>query len=346
MLTEKEKQLLEAEDEYWFEELFYRDLESLSSSDIACCDECYDDFLECWPHAYSADQATFQCNSIDLSCFYSGSRLRDVYSEEEFFKFLKLVPCPRCGNELKHNIWPYELPFDVVNGFEVKINEISAISQSTPFLLLKHDFAKEVSDALISLAGKTSKNTLSINLFRARDTNSLNSTDTNEFDFPPHSVVSEGRYNHSGMPVLYLGSSPETCYREMREAPCHIAEISIGKSIRVLDLTNSYEAHAEYSDLLSTLVYSALMSAKQDNTGWHKPKYVFSRFVADCAKFAGFDAIKYPSTRADDESFNIVLLNSELSLTNGSDVIKVFEYNGSESPNKSSKRDAVTGAPS
>lgn len=334
MLTDKEKKILEAEDEYCFEELFYRDLESWFSSDIACCDECYDEFLEYWPHAYSADKAAFQCNSIDLSCFYSGSSLREVYSEEEFFKFLKLVPCPRCGSELKYNIWPYELPFHIVDDFEVKMNEISAISQSTPFLLLKHEFAKEVSEALLSLAGKTPKITLSLSLFRARGTNSLNSTETKEFDFPPHSVVSEGRYNHSGVPVLYLGSSPETCYREMREAPCHIAEIRIGNSLRVLDLTDSYEAHAEHTDLLSTLVYSALMSAKQDNTGWHKPKYVFSRFVADCAKFAGFDAIKYPSTRTDDESFNIVLLNSEFSLNNASDVLKVIEYSGSESPNK------------
>jgi hypothetical protein len=341
MITHKEKTLLEAEDKYWFEELFYREIESFCSSDIACCDECYDEFLECWPHAYSANKAEFQCNSIDLSWFYSGSRLRDVYSEEEFFKFLKLVPCPRCGRELKYNIWHYELPLD---GFEVKIDEISAISQSTPFLLLKHEFAKEVSDVLISLAGNTSKNTLSLSLFRARASNSLKSIDTKEFDFPPHSVVSEGRYNHSGMPVLYLGSSPETCFREMREAPCQIAEIRIGKSIKILDLTNSYEAHAEHSDLLTTLVYSALMSAKQVNTGLHKPTYVFSRFVADCAKFAGFDAIKYPSTRTDNESFNIVLLNSELSLNNSSDVIRVFEYNGNESPNKSSNSDALISA--
>ncbi|MFM5556731.1 RES family NAD+ phosphorylase [Aeromonas rivipollensis] len=327
-LTPDEKLQLEAEDKYWFEELFYRDLEGWFSSDIACCDECYDDFLDCWPHAYSADKAAFQSNGIGLDSFYSGSRLQDVYTEEEFFKFLKLVPCPRCGSELKDNIWPYELPFDVVSGFEEKIIEISQISQSTPFMLLKHDFAQAVSNALASLVEHTSRENISLSLYRARASATLTSIDKDAFDFPPQNIVSEGRYNHAGIPVLYLASSPETCFKEMRETACHIAEIKLGRDIKLLDLTNSYDAHQEHSDLLSTLVYSALMSAKQDNTGWYKPKYVFSRFVADCALFSGFDAIKYPSTRAEDESFNIVLLNRELALKKDSEIVRIFEYNG------------------
>ncbi|MNI55468.1 RES domain protein [compost metagenome] len=156
----------------------------------------------------------------------------------------------------------------------------------------------------------------------------MTSIDKDAFDFPPQNIVSEGRYNHAGIPVLYLASSPETCFKEMRETACHIAEIKLGRDIKLLDLTNSYDAHQEHYDLLSTLVYSALMSAKQDNTGWYKPKYVFSRFVADCALFSGFDAIKYPSTRAEDESFNIVLLNRELALKKDSEIVRIFEYNG------------------
>lgn len=55
MLTPEERSVIEEEDQYCFDELFYRDLESWFSSDIACCDNCYDDFLENWPHAYAAD---------------------------------------------------------------------------------------------------------------------------------------------------------------------------------------------------------------------------------------------------------------------------------------------------
>lgn len=326
MITQEERSLLEDEDQFWFEEYFYRDLDGWFSSDIACCDECYNEFLEYWPHAYSADKAAFQCSGIDLHCFYSGSRLSDVYTEEQFFRLLKLVPCPRCGSDLKYNIWPYTLPFDVIPGFESILLEISEISKSTPFLLLKHKFAQEVYETISNLAGKTESVQLSESLYRARTIVSLNGTDIIEFDFPPNRIVPEGRYNHSGMPVLYLGNSPETCVHEMREIDCNVAEIKIKKNIKILDLINAYEAHEECSDLLSTLVYSALMSAKQDSTGWHRPKYVFSRFVADCAKSAGFDAIKYPSTMAGNECFNLVILNDRFSLKNGSELLRIFKY--------------------
>ncbi|MCU1751751.1 RES family NAD+ phosphorylase [Pseudomonas sp. 6D_7.1_Bac1] len=326
MLSIAEKELLQKEDPYWFEELFYRDLESWFSSDIACCDECYDDYLACWPHAYAADKAAFQCSSIDLECFYSGSRLRAYYTKEQFDKYICLISCPRCGNELKYNIWPYSLPFNAIENFESKINEISEIAKKTPFLLLENYFAREVYDAILNISKETEKKLLSASLFRARESSSLKSEEISEFDFPPNSVVSEGRYNHAGMPVLYLASDPKTCYHEMRGVPCTIAELNLLEKIKILDLTDTYDSHQDYSDLLSTLVYSALMSAKQDNTGWHRPKYVFSRFVGDCANSAGFDAIKYPSTRGGEDSFNIVIINSSLSISKHSKLIDIVKY--------------------
>mgnify|MGYP005811940203 CR=1 FL=1 len=326
MLTLEERSALEEEDQYWFEELFYRDLESWFSSDIACCDNCYDDFLENWPHAYSADDAAFQRSGIDLSCFYSGSRLRDIYTEEDFFRFLRLLECPRCGEELKYNIWPYNFPFDVVKGFETYLLEISDLSQKTPFLILKHSFAQDIYSAIKSLSEISEPITFSNSLYRARALSSLNTNEVSEFDFPPNNVVSEGRYNHAGIPVLYLGSTPETCFHEMREVACHIGEVKINNAIKILDLVNPYDAHEGHHDLLNTLVYSALMSAKQDNTGWYRPKYVFSRFISDCAKSVGFDAVRYPSTRVGDENFNLVILSQNFSLKQSSTLVRVFKY--------------------
>ncbi|MCK5607450.1 RES family NAD+ phosphorylase [Candidatus Pacearchaeota archaeon] len=326
MLKSTEKKILEEEDPYGFEELFYKDLESWFSSDIACCDECYDDFLAHWPHAYSANKAAFQRSSIDLDCFYSGSRLQDSYTKEQFDKYLQLIPCPRCGSELKYNIWPYTLPFDVVENFEDKINEIAKISQKTPFLLLEHPFAKEVYKAIVDLSKESKPTTLENSLYRARTRSSLKNTNIREFDFPPNNIVSEGRYNHAGIPALYLCSDPETCFHELREKPCIIAKIKIADKVKVLDLTNTYDSHLKHSNLLATLVYSALMSARQDDFGWHKPKYVFSRFISDCAKSAGFDAIQYPSTRATNESYNIVILDNKFSLNDSSTLIELIPY--------------------
>lgn len=326
MLTSEERSTLEEEDQYWFEELFYRDIESWFSSDIACCDNCYDDFLENWPHAYAADDAAFQRSGIDLSCFYSGSRLRDVYTEEQFFRFLRLLECPRCGEELKCNIWPYNFPFDVVEGFDAYLTEISELSQHTPFLILKHGFAQAIYEAIKNISGISPPITLSESLYRARASASLDTAEVSDFDFPPNDVVSEGRYNHAGIPVLYLGSTPETCFHEMRETACHIAEIKINKGIKILDLASPYDAHEKHHDLLNTIVYSALMSSKQDNTGWYKPKYVFSRFISDCAKSVGFDAVKYPSTRDGSENYNLVILNQSFSLKHSSSVVRVFSH--------------------
>lgn len=41
------------------------------------------------------------------------------------------------------------------------------------------------------------------------------------------------------------------------------------------------------------------------------------------APFASYDAIKFPSTRCNDESFNIVILNDDLSLDRRSTVTKI-----------------------
>lgn len=328
MLTDDERIKLESEDPYWFEELFYHDLESWFSSDIACCDECYDDFLKYWPHVYSADKAAFQCNSISLDCFYSGSRLSESYTEEEFYKYLKLVPCPRCGSELRYNIWPYNFPFDLVDDFENKITEIVNIAQSTPFMLMEHPFAKELYLAIKDLSIASVPSLITSPLYRARTKESLQSASISEFDFPPKEFVSEGRYNHAGVPALYLASDPATCFFEMRESPSIIAEINITKEVKILDLVTPYESHRKHDDLLSTLTYSALISARQSNTGWYRPMYIFSRFISDCAKYSGFDAIKYPSTRTsnDNDSYNLVILNNELSLQNSSTVSRLMGY--------------------
>lgn len=134
-----------------FEEFFYRDLESWFSADIACCDNCHDDFLSIWPYANQAKDFDFQRQGIPLDCFYSGSRLRDHYTEDQFNTFIAQKACPRCDAPLENNIWPYELPFNVPRNFETTINEVTALANSTPFLLLEHDFCKQTIAAIRAL---------------------------------------------------------------------------------------------------------------------------------------------------------------------------------------------------
>ncbi len=296
-----------------FEEIFWHELESWFSSEIACCDECYDDFLSIWPHAYSADNATFQKSSIDLDSFYSGSYLRDTFTKEQFDELIRHILCPRCGASLQANIWPYNFPFTVPDDIERSIQELGKIAKSTPFLLLNHPFAKETFEMLTNISKTIQPTQLKEYLYRAR----LVGADVKEsptcFQPPPKDRTTEGRYNHAGNPVLYLASDLETCHSEMRMKTCIIAEIQIIKPLTILDLVDSEKSHEDFYNALSSLCYSALTSAKQSSEGWHKPEYVFSRFVADCCRQAKIQAIQYPSTRMTKQSFNLVIIDENFS---------------------------------
>jgi RES domain-containing protein len=310
------------EDKYDFEELFYRDIESWFSADIACCDKCYDDFVNTWPYAYWADNEAFQKCGIDLDTFFSGSRLQDIYTEEEFDYFIRTIGCPRCGAPLSAdgNIWPYCLPFKNDSVIESTIDALASIAERTPFLLLNHHSSERVLSAIANMSSNTVPTDLSQTLFRARSVEIVH-PNIEDFDFPPKRYVGEGRYNHAGMPVLYLASDKKTCFYEMRESVCTVAEIKIRRKLKILDFMNLDESSSKDTEILKTLVYSALISSKQENEGWHRPKYVFSRFVADCALHAGFHAIKYPSTRLAKDNYNLVIIDSTLSLESDCDIL-------------------------
>ncbi len=79
-----------------FKDDFFEDLESWFSSDIACCDNCIEDFMQYWPLANKSNWCEFQKKSISLDNFYAGSKsLQFLYTKDEF-ELLKLtIPCPR-----------------------------------------------------------------------------------------------------------------------------------------------------------------------------------------------------------------------------------------------------------
>ncbi len=301
-----------------FEEWFYRDLEKWFSADIACCDACHDDFLAVWPYADSADDCHFQKTSIDLDTFYEGSFLRDEYSKEDFDLLVRQLYCPRCYSPLAGNIWPYEFPFRVPRSIERTLREVSMLANTTPFLLLEHDFCRNVLSAVRRLAASLPIKRLEQRLFRGRSlAHGSIEEELRSFDFPPPHLIQEGRYNHAGQPVLYLASDVSTCHAELRLAPSLVVGFELRAELRVLDLINPYRDHqasVRDVDLLNCLVYSSLVSARQESNGWQRPHYVVSRFVADCARACSVDAIRYPSTRRTGANFNLVVLNPELSL--------------------------------
>ncbi len=309
-----------------FRDYFERDLEKGFSADITCCDKCHDEFLSIWPLTASADNEAFDGKSIDLHTFYTGSYLRDVFTHAEFDEYICQLDCPRCGEKLGWKIWPYNFPFNVPDSFEYTVKEVSKIAEKTPFLLLENDFCREVLNAVRELAAQIPAAPVDQHLFRARSTASGHiEHQMQSFDMPPKRFVHEGRYNHAGGPVLYLSSDAATCQAELRNAQCIVIEFRLKRELRILDLTDPFNKHGSHADLLNCLVYSALISAKQHDEGMHKPHYVVSRFVADCARSAGFDAIKYPSTRRSEGNFNLVLVNSAFTLKGNAEVLAYYQ---------------------
>lgn len=289
-----------------FCEIFYSELDSWFSADIACCDFCYDDFVSKWPAIYSRD-LLFQKNCIDIKCFYRGSRLQNYFTEEEYLQLINNIYCPHCGNPICNNIWPYSFNFDLPDGFEHELEDIHQLSMKTPFLLLSNSFAIKSYNAIKDLAQKARPIITEQKYYRARKLDKDKIYVNEDFKYPPKSRISEGRYNHAGFPVIYLADSPTTCFYEMRKPNegIAVAEFNILKPLKILDLI---QIEDDWNSVINVALWSSLMSSPSEGEGWYKPQYTFTRFIADCAVSAGFDAIKYPSVRLG-EGNNMVILN-------------------------------------
>lgn len=296
------------EDEHFetFYKVFYDELESWFSADIACCDDCLDEFLTKWP-AVDTRNFDFQRNAITLGSFYSGSRLSSIFTQDEFNKFVKKIPCPNCGSPLCNNIWPYNFKFDLPDNFDRILEEMSSLAKKTPFLLLSHSFALDTLKAIKELSHKVESTDIRTDYYRARKLEKGKHYGNDDFKYPPRGKIGEGRYNHAGSLVIYLANNLNTCFYELRQPNdgIAIAKIKITGTLKVLDLI---EIEDDESNIINAAAWSSLMSSPYEGDGWYKPQYIFTRFIADCAIHAGFDAIRYPSVRFG-HSHNIVLLD-------------------------------------
>jgi hypothetical protein len=277
-------------------------------------------------YADYADNHRFQTSDIDLNGFYDEGYLCERYTKADFDRLVCKLRCPRCDSPLGGNIWAYNLPFDVPADFERTIREVAETAHATPFLLVEHDFCRQVRAAIRSVAAVSKTQRIMQPLCRGRSqAHGPIPDEIVAFDYPPPKYVQEGRYNHAGQPVLYIASDVETCHAELRFAPSVVLEFEMLIELRILDLIDPYSQNSSaiaHADLLNCLVYSAMVSAWQDDSGWHRPHYVVSRFVADCARASGLDAIRYPSTRRTGSNFNLVIVNPTIKLAGVARVVQ------------------------
>jgi hypothetical protein len=296
-----------------FQDYFERDLESFFSSSVMCCSACVESFETLWPGTAQRD-VKWSDGYITMKYFMENSRIRDVFDQDDIDDFTKYLLCPHCDEPLTEEFWIYEHSFDVPDEFYEWVEEIGDLGRNSPFLLLTHPFAKKVFDTILDLGTKASLETLAMPLFRGRVLQSGVVVDSAQFAPPPRKFVQEGRYNHAGRAMLYLADSKETVLAEIGgiTSTVHVAEITLAKKYKILDLSLVDDADDSQS-ILQCLGRSALCSAPNKGDGWHKPQYIFTRFVADCAVYAGFGAIRYGSTKIPDGT-NIVFLTPDETL--------------------------------
>lgn len=294
-----------------FNDLLSDEIDSRFSSSLCCCDYCYDDFCEHWPHVPFREN-DFQTQSMDSIWMVEYSRLPEIYTPAEISTLRHLVICPRCSAQGPANVWVYEHRFSDVPDIENSIDELLDLAERTPFLLLEHEFSQRVLSTLRAISQQVNSTTLQAPLYRARLVDSAielkqSPSDLMTYGAPPPAVVGEGRYNHAGRPMLYLADSSATAIAEISsDQPCYVGKLRLLQPLRILDLVNVDDAHPG-QELLEALAHSALLSAPSTGKGWVKKQYIFSRFVADCAIAANFDAIRYGSTKSREGS-NYVLL--------------------------------------
>jgi hypothetical protein len=88
-----------------FASIFYDELDSGFTADIACCDGCLRDFSRAWPGL--AAKTTFLESWFPLTLIRSGSGLAEIYTESEFLDLCRKLGCPVCCRPLTDNIWVF-----------------------------------------------------------------------------------------------------------------------------------------------------------------------------------------------------------------------------------------------
>ncbi len=303
------------------------EIDSAYTSSICCCDNCYDEFCTLWPDV-AFRIMDFQNQSSGVFWLVENTRLPGFFSPAEISTLRHFVLCTRCLNYVPHNIWIYEHRFSNASEIEGYIDEILTLGNQTPFLLLEHHFAQRILYEIRERIKGQDKISISISLFRARTEADILRCDQSPsnletFGPPPSAYVGEGRFNHAGSPMLYLASTPQVAAAEIGQPgePCLIGEIKVKAPLIILDLVDIDEDENN-SDIMRALSSSALLAAPRTGEGWLKRQYIFSRFVADCAKSAGYDAIRYGSTKTIDGD-NYVLLNPLYAI---SEIVELVGY--------------------
>ncbi|MEL7444784.1 MAG: RES family NAD+ phosphorylase [Pseudomonadota bacterium] len=182
---------------------------------------------------------------------------------------------------------------------------------------LKHDRLRELLDHLIS-------DPLPTDWFRARIMPSDKAFGVADMGAPPKGLASHGRANPSGIPYLYLASTPQTAIAEVRPhtgEKASVASYNLPDNISIVDLRDPKKLVSpfllEEMEAVAQLRADVPFLAKlgDELTRPVLPRsaaidYVPSQFLCEFIKKQGFAGVLYSSSVSD--GVNLALFNVDL----------------------------------
>lgn len=243
----------------------------------------------------------------------------------------KEIRCPECGNKIsldsfvsinmgypsKRNL--QKMKNEINQAIKHKIKDFLDYIKEYPMLGLKHLIGKEIENAIKNTKLKKIKKETWYRARRLKDPSKNYSQ--KDMGKPSPDITPEGRFNHYGHPVLYLGNSDLVCAEEINEGDfqviCWIQKVEVNCA-KVLDLTDYTKIGSlgEYPLLLAGLLLSGELEKHDKNhKGYFKPEYAITRFIADICRQNNIDGIKYFSAvngEKNQKKNNLVLFNDDV----------------------------------
>jgi hypothetical protein len=266
----------------------------------------------------------FYDSEIDLEDWFIPFReyLESIDCPEKYYKDIDgKIECRFCGSKISIDddiVLPtedeekYDEMCEIIeNMYKKQLDDFNIYLEKYPYLGMHHDVGQQIKRDIKSIRLETINNQVWHRARNLKDGRILHQKDMSAPD-NDKIKIGEGRFNHYGQSVFYLGNTENVCIREILERKndmCWMQKIEIVKLDSILNLSHLFAPDLPEIDSLvfSSINYTGIInkSVKKDKS-W-KPEYFIPRFIADTAKEIGIKAIIYKSSV--DYGNNIVIFN-------------------------------------